>query len=411
MNVPWRGCGPWVLWAAILEASLVMSGCGGRLEPENGVEFTGATRQITGYKSASPATPQLWIIVVDDAPTVEGRQLRAQAAQEFPGWVDRLRDDSCVRAVDRAEYFPLNIQVLVVPSSDALRTIHPIDNPHLALVTDNATSEGAHDWELAVAAVIERTESQSLLPNRLVDAWSYWDDVLSGKQLPARPADEDLVRGIEHETLVSIYAVTTRDDMSERHQPEFDFGSARVANGQFLIRNERACSNAPVEALAPRLWGKGELRRCDDSLFDSGVVCDFVTSCNGGTVRVDEQGQAACRVLAYSDPSLPCPKEAGWSDPLDENGVRASRVEPPPFDWFEGNARVCEVLQLEGAANESCKHNAACSACTPGWCLLDSHPSCIDPNTWSWAQLRFVSGSNIPRQALMSIKCDLETQD
>jgi hypothetical protein len=91
------------------------------------------------------------------------------------------------------------------------------------------------------------------------------------------------------------------------------------------------------------------------------------------------------------------------------DGVRTARVE----HTANGDTRVCEIQQLDGAALTSCQSTLACTDCQPGWCAttvpeLVSDKYCI-PGT-HYPPFRFVLGASAcadPTNAAdITIVCD-----
>lgn len=414
-----RAWGHWIRGILLCAGAGSASGCA--TEPIWANDTAGSVHLISEWRSTVPSKPGLWIIVVDDAPTEEGRALRAQVAAELDGWIDRWRTKTCVGAGDPGRFLPWELRVLVIPSSDPKLARHGKTNPELELITDNASSTAHHDWELALAdAILNVGNSQldlpadsQIAPNKIFDAINHWDGVLNGRLKAERTVDQEFVASLSPGTTMSLFIATTRDE-SRLKEP---FGQPALQRA--LLRNEDVCSGQLPEQNAPLLAGmlRGQINTCEDSLFDDGLTCDLGISCNSGIIARSELGQETCRVLAYADTFEPCPNEVGWHNPLDEHGQRPGLFAPEPSESSTGLRRVCEVRQLEGAALESCKNDLACEDCEPGWCFRAPFAEaswdyaahdCTELGLWDWSQIRFVHGADSGLNANFSIICQME---
>lgn len=100
-----------------------------------------------------------------------------------------------------------------------------------------------------------------------------------------------------------------------------------------------------------------------------------------------------------------CNADFGWLDPLDARGERTPRI----MHDADGERRVCEIRQLEGAALESCIDSLACPECEPGWCATRVPELLADCSTGRPDPFRFVSGSR--QAAVGSIRVECEQVD
>lgn len=374
-------------------------------------------RQATFYSRTSDASPWLWVLIVDDAPTTRARLLRQQVAEKLIGWLDQVRSESCVEADDVAVYLPVNLKVLIVPSSDPRAALHGGIVEDLDLDLANGTSETGALWESTVASSIQNLESDVIDDNDLFSSAMYWDELLRGEQLPEREEDSNFLSSIGENTHVDVFVATSRDDSSPFEFRPLDFGSALPPNWRVLVSPSSDCSSSDeTEFMQVAQWGGGLL--CDQNLFRYGLVCDYGLDCVSTPPIALAEGQVACRILAYADPGLSCPKDLGWFDPVDIEGERRPLLGPDPHDPEGGVRRVCEIVQLSDQALRSCQIDIDCEGCAPGWCLREPFAEswdwraqmCAEESAWNVTQIRLVNGSSSAADALLTIQCSLDVR-
>jgi hypothetical protein len=153
-----------------------------------------------------------------------------------------------------------------------------------------------------------------------------------------------------------------------------------------------------------------QLWPCTDPKFFDAVIDDGIPGCLNRPVSTTADGSAVCLITATYSGTDPCPAELCWSDPVGPDGTRAPRIDHDA----SGDMRVCEVLQLQGAALASCVGALDCADCGAGWCstvvpeLAPSARYC-PPNTY-YSSFRFVHGADAgPESAndvAIEIVCD-----
>jgi hypothetical protein len=118
---------------------------------------------------------------------------------------------------------------------------------------------------------------------------------------------------------------------------------------------------------------------------------------------MNPEGVASCRARVTTD-LAPCSTEIGWFDPLGPDGQRH-----PTTTTLNGEERrVCDIVQLEGTALDSCRHDYDCTGCTPGWCVttVDALITHCE-NGGATLGLRFVGGATETRAGTLHVVFDL----
>src|SRR5690606_33836942 len=85
--------------------------------PISGLGAGEELRQISRLKIGAYTRHRLIVLIVDDAPTEEARRMREQLAEGFLGWIDDFRYGACGYGSDFAQDFPMDVRLLLIPSS------------------------------------------------------------------------------------------------------------------------------------------------------------------------------------------------------------------------------------------------------------------------------------------------------
>lgn len=390
--------------------------CGNDQTSRQEVSEDPTERQATLSSRTSIASPLLWVFLVDDAPTDHARSVRKTIADQIIGWLDQRRSESCVGADDVSVYWPVSLKVLIVPSSDPRDALHGGIVPDLDLHEANGTSDTAALWESTVASSIQNLESDTFGDNDLFSSAVYWHEVLRAERLPDREEDSRFLSTIDENTYVEVFVATSRDDSSRADFHPLDFGSPSPPEWRVQVSPSTDCSS-PRELEFPHIAEWSTRIYCDEPLLQYGLACDFGLDCISEPPITLADGQAACRILAYADPSLTCPRELGWLDPKDIGGERKPLLAPDPANEHLGERRVCEIEQLSEQALRSCQTDIDCEDCVPGWCLRKPFTElswdwraqqCAHDAGWNLMQMRLVNGSNSAAAARLSIQCELD---
>lgn len=394
--------------ALVAGVCALVAACGGEPWGEEDIP-AGSARQATWSWWFQPPSPQLWVVLVDDAPTDLAREMRARLATEVIGNLDRYR--RAYGPGDPAFYWPARVQVLVVPTSNPRAAVHGVIDARLNLSVTNATSETGREWEEALGEVIVGLESGAVEPNAVFSALRYWNEVISGERAPERTEDVAFVASILEPDWPWIFVVTTRDDESSIEVEDATLPNWSSSWWLGFVHSGAECTDYP-ELEVPRLDSRDDAYfRCDGDPLLVDYVNDVISQCMSPLPVALGDGQVACRVFAYAEPDLDCPEERGWLDPENDAGERVPTLVNHPTDSSVGERRVCEVRQLEGAALASCREEPSCSACEPGWCFREAwgYDHCAGSDEWDSSRLRFVLGATLtdaPTQ--LAVRCDVE---
>lgn len=383
------------------------SGCAP--EPVPGTEWEGAEAQWSGMFFTHQIQPQLWVVVVDDTPSERGRALRAALAEELIGYWDVWRDSDCTRGWDHARYWPEELHVLLIPSSDPAAALHAGIRPDLDLHTENATSTTARSWEEAMAEAILGLESADEEPNLVMAALAFWGDLLSGARPPATAEEEAFLAGLPEDRRTIVLSYGTRDDELSISPDDV---SLQTYGGEALL--DTPCTSAADAA--PRLSQLTSVR-CGAPYLRPNLACDLRARCQyRRPVRLDN-GQVACRALVLIDEAAECTAEAGWLDPLHADGGRAPRWQVDPEGLSPGRYRQCEVQQLDGRARIACESDVDCLGCQPGFCFREHFAeerhdylvgTCAARGGWYEEQFRFVLGAESAAWGQGTMVCEIE---
>ncbi len=379
-------------------ALAAVAACGGGEAAPSGVanDAPRAVAQLTADYGIYLGRPHVMLLLVDDAPTAEGRALREFLAQDLRSTYPL--PDIC----DPAEWRPESLQVVLISPSDPTRTQTSESNPELGLVTQNATEAEITRWQAALGDAIRQMEAPELRPLLALAELDHWSWLLRGERTPRTELERRFRAGMPADAAFLVRLATTRDDGGT--PPLDDPFPYYAGEGLFWDPTDPA---APCSYVAfPRLSGRGFWLRdaCRGEPFIDRRV-DY--SCNpgdfpclGGTPALDSEGRAECRVLAHAYDLEECPRWAGWANPLDGSGKRVPRSRHTEY----GEERVCEVLQLEGAALDSCRTDPSCADCDAGFCFPESPRS---SGCTTLADFRFPFGADVAARGRLEITCNV----
>lgn len=381
-------------------------------DPVSGVDWEGVEAQWSGGFRTDGVTSQLWVLVVDDAPTERARALRTQLANEVLGFLDSWRADDCTRRWDHAQHWPQRVQVLLIPSSDPSAALHAGVRAGLELDTANARSATDRAWEEELADAIMGLESEEERPNLVLAGLAYWGDLLSEARAPASDAEEAFLAGLPSDRWTTVLSFGTRDDESESSAMQISFGS--LYGGEAKLDGE--CASGEGRELAPRL-NEALPVTCGAPYLRSNLACDLRPTCQHRWPTRSESGQVDCRALVNIDAAAGCPPEFGWLDPLAADGVRRPRWLMDPEGLPSGQYRQCEIRQLDGPPRAACENDFECVGCEPGFCFrghFEDQPhdylvrQCADRGAWSAEQFRFVLGAGSAQVGWGTVQCDID---
>ncbi len=393
-----------------LVLALLVSACGSEADVP-----AGSAHQLTVYGSTQGRSARVAVLVIDDAATDFGRALRQRVADDFVADYESsymLGWESCREDEDPAVWYPAErFAVVVWPSRPLGQQIASfVTTPELSWSTEQYSESAAQQWSEAVAAAILRVETTDQGSYRPLEAQAYVVRLLLGQQPPASDDEQRLVDGMPADAIFDVYLATTRDDESPLVPSEYRVsvgGDASISLGSPRVfapdENLSSCSTARVPWISEWAGEADQSVPCADvDLFQAGFVTDCYERCIARAPMIADDGSAACRVIAYTPGEEPCSAELGWLDPIYGDGRR-----PLTQVRYGITSRVCEVMQLEGAALDSCRNDLACTNCQPGWCATVV-PELLGPcvgNGPRWP-FRFTHGAATARDAELEIVCN-----
>ncbi len=370
----------------------------------------GSAHQITVLDGAQRPSPRVIVVVVDDAPTDFARAMRERVAQDFVATYESSYLGSwasCRHDRDPAVWYPAERRALVVSPSRPLgeQIASYTTHPGLAWNTERYTAAEAQAWSQAVAAEIVGVETELDAPYRPLEAQAHTLRLLLGQQSPASEDEQLLIDGLPPHAVIEVYLATTRDDESPNVPSEYRVSEGSAEYGMVFAPDPTFTSCDLERVPFIQEWSGFEYGSCEAAdFFGAGGGADCFGRCLPRPPLVSENGSAACRILAFTDSELPCSAELGWVDPISEGARRALTTERNGV-----TSRICEVLQLEGAALDSCRSDLACSECQPGWCatnIPDLWTQCYQSGV-DWP-FRYPFGTATGRGAEFEIICNTE---
>jgi hypothetical protein len=374
-------------------------GCGGPSDVATPSGPSDGVRSITQASAnvwVDPATPFVALLMVDGAPTDEARALRAFLAEDVKNLYSR---ENCGVLPDPASWQPVDVRVVVIDASDPTRTLTPDAAPALSLISPNPTSEEETRFESALADAVLATEASETRPLLALAELEHWSRMLRAEVAPRSDVERRFMATVPSDIAVVAHIATTRDDESPGAPMDYRILVDMVhgLNGEPV---PASCEDPPGQrfgGLYGASWGAAS---CDRATLFPDFCGDSFDSCVDWRPRARDDGQRDCRVLAHTPELGPCPRWAGWVDPLNSEGERVPLV----VETESGQERVCEVLQLEGEALESCRTDLDCSDCDAGFCVTEL----AGTECFAWSYVRFTLGSNSAQPARLRITCDVE---
>ncbi|HSC85754.1 MAG TPA: hypothetical protein VLC09_00710, partial [Polyangiaceae bacterium] len=189
-------------------AVFLSSACG-PIEVESGVPDGAEGRQWSDVWGTQDSTT-VWLVVVDDAPTEQARELRGRLGEWlYPG------DDECGGPNDPAHVESRTELTVLIGAAEPDRAQTTLGHPEWALEHPRS-GDGA--YERARQAVVETAaelETASTEPLRALDALESWRALLDGERAPQTDEEQRLVLQLPASYLVHALVLATRDDESE----------------------------------------------------------------------------------------------------------------------------------------------------------------------------------------------------
>lgn len=365
---------------------------------------------LENYQWSKPGAVIL-LIVVDDEASEQGRAVRALLAERFLATFDVGAGPSW-RSFDPAAWTPYERYAIVVsPTNGAVAS--PVSNGALAVSAPRTTAAAVDSWKSAVAEAIVGAEATDQQAFRALEEQARWLRVLIGYESPDNDVERAVLAGLPARGNIAIVVGSGRDDESPLEPDAYLKGpenSDRIGLGwrQAITPDPTFVYCGPGRT--PRLdeWARsGDSRGtpcADHHVFDFLDVAACFPRCESFRPLVDELGKAKCRVHVMTD-LAPCDSALGWADPFGPDGTRA----PREVEYEGGPVRLCEVMELDGPALDSCRYDWECPDCGAGYCVttLPAPDSDCNGMVNLWP-LRFTHGALEARTAIVDVVCDVE---
>jgi hypothetical protein len=369
----------------------LLAGCGDGDAP-SGVEDAGRVRQgsVQFYQPAR-GTPQVQLIVVDDTPDQEGRDLRASVAGAFIENYDSSRVyavESCTPPADPARPSLVRRFAIVVGASGAGdAAVHSFaEDAELAWIADEHSDADASRWSAAVAAAIEGNETAQPDVQQPLAVAEHWVRLLAREIEPATERERAVLGALPARVDVEPFLASTREDQSP------------LPPADYRLDTPEACGDGGACTAELQTYAHDPRH-----LFDAGFVLDCRARCSDDRPLKDDAGAVECRVLVAALHVRECDESQGFRETSLQSDALEQWAKEATSDY-----RICELAQLDGAALGSCQNELSCADCTPGFCItnvpeLVSDCSHIAPFPWS---LRFPQLP--PAPFMFDVRCNFE---
>ncbi|MDX2051282.1 MAG: hypothetical protein SFV15_02760 [Polyangiaceae bacterium] len=345
-----------------LLAGFLLTGCSDYLSDADSGGQVSLMLDLTG------AEREAIVFTLDDSPNASA--LRTELASQFLKYTAYQRV-----AEDPARWEAVSLDVVIVrPSEPPSTRFHTsVDDPRLHWESPNRTPAGAKHFQAGVAAAIQESIGDGAAPLALLESWARATDLMMEREVSVTPGERRLVEVTTRDfPAIASYLLTANDDRSPLPAAAYqrEYTPAAWSASVIWAGGERAkkCESKVANAL-PRLNGwlnkndRVEHWPCEDSWVFARGVADGYPRCIDPSIAVVD-GQAQCRILVDTRGS--CATARGWDNSMGSNEMRV-----PSFVNNSSGLRTCEMVQLEGAALESCRHDLQCTDCKPGWCWTE----------------------------------------
>ncbi|MRG92405.1 hypothetical protein [Polyangium spumosum] len=364
-------------------------------------------------------TPNVYVLVVDDADTPEAAELRQHATEALRAALlgnVRSREDGCWGTNDPAEWRPGDDQVVIVrPSAPtALSLVTPIDRPALAWKTITSKAE---EVDAVVAAAAEALEARLAAPGesyRPLRAARRALDLMEGLHAPETDAEAEFVASLARGTMHALLLASTRDD--EDVAPPADLLPSELARDSTYRMSLVVPSNAGefgcqifkqgktrLEAWGKLVYSTDYAWPCDDktawaNMLGTSYFLSCGLPCLERPLQIDASGRAECKFHVAQPDLEQCDPAKGWRDP----------TEGEAFAEYGGEKlRRCEIVQHEGADLEACRTSPDCPDCPSGFCVTEVdffHGSTCPEGEYLW-NFRFTGGARAVPFGLLEMSC------
>jgi hypothetical protein len=381
---------------------------------------SGGVTQMAFEFTLSPVRRAL-VLAVDDEATADAATIRSATAAGLRPTLERQFTDGLVGL--NSDWSRADLRVVVVRPSIAgsARAMGPSDDPHLAVVTENASLADIDALADAAARAMDAWAAPAGARYSLLEATARTIELLARARAPEDAHEAALLASLGQPESVAVVIGTSRDDASAEGvaayawwRPNlpfiFDFGvTISLLQGSDVCyvtldpSTRLGAWNAVADAAM--VWFDvlnpacvTETSSTENLGFDH-LIADVGRLCLPATPATRPEGGATCRVHVTAAETAPCSTDPGMMDPLDPDGVRRPRTE---VDAYGTPLRVCEVRELAGAQAETCRTMKTCAGCAPGWCVWNTGPGACPTG-----EFRFVHGAAPRSQAAVDFVCDV----
>jgi hypothetical protein len=389
---------------------------------------------------------QIWLFVVDDAPTETARTLREQvaAAIALPEGGPFVGESLCPGDdYDPSREDRIDIRVIVAHASDDSenRLVTPAENAALARLGER-DDPLAHDaWREAIKEELLRSkETVTTGRYRPLETIASTIALFASQRAPNSDKEKEQLQALAPtpQVFVRVFLATNRDDDSPSDvtaygisgisgnkildsEPQFSTEVRLLVSGR-ADDDESGLAYLPDYADYPRI--SAFQKQANESsilvnanepknLFDPTLSVDYgqVPCFTKPPVR-RRDGSVDCRIHLLSTDLSNCDERLGRRDPLTGSGNERK----PRFELtFDGvNQRVCEVMQLSGEPLERCLEDSEANQSTAGFCYPKPTRACVESqcstDNGSPLSFRFAGNSlhNDARQVFLRFDCSLE---
>lgn len=345
----------------------------------------------------------VWLFLVDDADTEAARRLRETVANAFrlpdgpfPSDASQCPGD----ARDPSHEDPIDIRVIVAHPGQAAgeRLVTPHELPGLGRLGERDDQTAHALWATAVKTELQRAPVSAAGGYAPFETVADTLSLLAGQRLPRTLFEEQQLQSLGADALdfVEIFYLSTRDDASPLPPSAYDVtsycdplgNSAHCFNfrelllgqdGKFLLGVGQATTQQQprnAEYLS-HLDAHFALEPADnaDQFFNPILFTSVGSACWKANPHRRSDGSVECRVEILLRDLSPCDPSRGWLDPTTPDGAKRAPKTEIVEPW--GEARVCELRQLEGDALQRCLLHPEEQQYVAGFCYPEPSAECL----------------------------------
>lgn len=372
-------------------------------------------------KFAYGQTPTVFLLVVDDANSLEAAELRQRVTQSVRGGLlhEYVEGRQGCNSRDPAQWQPVDMRIVVArPSAPEEETLFtPTDLPSLAWVTNNAVTNDIDSVGNATLEALEKRLAQPGETFRPLRTASRIVDLMMRQRAPMNDSENEFLTSLPESYAIHVLIAGTRDDADnlpvEQLQPKADYtdfvfpeyvvvGPTNTSDSSCLVY---PLGNSRLERWTEPRWESFHAWPCsNDESWDEllrGFSLDCGPICFGHAIDVSPGGVAPCRIFIDQLDLTACTPTNGWKDPDHQ---------PQFVEQYGMKTRRCEIEQHTGTNLDACRHSYECPDCPSGFCVTEvpeigfSGPGC-GGNDVPWS-IRFTGGAVAANPAWVTMMCD-----